>query len=117
MRGILKITILLSLLAMFSPWVYAWNLGAMTINALIFDRDGSIRFTLFKPGGGGEYQCKPTGSGRQWFYVQRCSSADQNCTAAVSRMASMLVAAKLSRKAVHVQNNNCQVTQVALKPM
>jgi len=92
----------------------AWNLGAMHVNALLFEKNGSIKFTLFRSGlNGEEFLCQGT---NPWFKISPCSASDAVCNAAVNRMGSMLLGAKLSGKAVHVQNANCEVSEVALQP-
>lgn len=94
--------------------VLAWNLDAKNINALIFEREGRILFTLFNAGPGSpEFLCG-TGTGAQWFTIAACT--DELCAAHVNRMASLLLAAKVSGKRVHVQRTVCAVTEVALKP-
>lgn len=98
----------------FAFTVHAWNLDAKHVNALRFEKNGSIKFTLFKSGlNGEEFLCQGT---NQWFKISPCSANDAACIAAVNRMGSMLLGAKLSGKAVHVQNTNCEVSEVALKP-
>ncbi len=112
MKYILTIVALLLL----SGSVYAWNLSAMNINALRFQKDGRIQFTLFDSGASGtEFECG-TGSRRQWFYVSECSGSNAQCLASANRIASMLLSAKLAGKKVHVQRSGCEVTEVALKP-
>lgn len=92
----------------------AWNLAAKNINALRFEKSGRILFTLFDDGpGSSEFLCG-SGSNAQWFYIEACTEA--MCAARVNRMASMLLAAKVSGKRVHVQRTNCVVTEVAMKP-
>lgn len=94
-----------------------WNLGAKVISALSFNKNGRIEFTLFEEGSSGEeFKCSPGSAREQWFYITACSAGDTACLASVNRMASMLLAAKLSGRAVHVQRNNCEVTDVNLKP-
>jgi hypothetical protein len=95
----------------------AWNLDAKQINALQFFKNGRIEFTLFEAGAvEPEFRCS-TGARGQWFFIAACSAGDQGCLASTNRMASLLLAAKLARAPVHVQRNNCEVTEVALKPM
>jgi hypothetical protein len=104
--------------AVLSPTpVLAWNLPAKHINALRFEKDGAIHFTLFDAGSAGvEFFCKDTGSDRQWLVITACPSVDAGCLSSANRMASMLLAAKVSGKMVHVQRAACEVTEVALKP-
>jgi hypothetical protein len=73
---------------------------------------------LFNQGSSGaEFLCGAAGtSNNQWFVVAPCVSGDAACLAAVNRMASMLLSAKLAGKPVHVQRNVCDVTEIALKP-
>lgn len=109
----LSIIALQVLLFVFTSTAQAWNLGAMNTNALRFEKNGSIRFTMFKSGNSGEeFMCGAS----QWFHIKACSSSDASCIAAVNRMGSMLLAAKMAGKPVHTQNSNCEVTEVALKP-
>jgi hypothetical protein len=109
-----------------------WNLEAKTVNALRFERNGTIQFTLFNEGSeGAEYICdesKPTvpvEGGGQWFVIKSCKvgkgkgnkSASTSCLASVDRMAEMLLEAKLKGIPVHVQHELCVVTETALKPL
>lgn len=113
---------------------YGWNLSAKYVNALRFEKDGTILFTLFDSGPSGpEYICDvslPFGDrGRQWFQISPCDigqgkgnkSASPTCLSSVDRMAEMLLKAKLEGVPVHVtreQNpDRCGVTEVALKPI
>ncbi len=113
MKTEFKIVLVLAVLLAAVP-ALGWNLAAKNINALIFDKSGKIAFTLFDDGpGSAEFQCG-TGAKPQWFYIEACTEA--LCVARVNRMASMLLAAKVSGKRVHVQRSNCVVTEVALKP-
>ncbi|MGA1876452.1 MAG: hypothetical protein ACMUIA_12675 [bacterium] len=92
----------------------AWNLKAMHINALRFEKDGEIHFTLFETGtGGNEFLCQGTSP---WFVIKGCSSNNNDCISSLNRMGSMLLGAKLSGKPVHIQRSGCEVTEVALKP-
>jgi hypothetical protein len=92
----------------------AWNLNARYVNALRFDKNGQIFFTLFESGqSGSEFKCQ---GNQQWFQISACSANDQACIESVNRMASMLLAAKLAGRPVHVQRTNCLVTEIALKP-
>lgn len=100
-----------------SGMALAWNLDAKYLNALRYQKDGTIYFTLFESGdSGSEFQCKSSGTNRQWFKISACDSETSQCLEAVNRMASTLLAAKLSGKRVHVQRNQCEVSEVALKP-
>ncbi len=91
-----------------------WNLGAKGINALEFKKNGQILFTLFEEGfSGEEFECL---TGGLFFHISPFTIGDAVCLSAVNRMASMLLAAKLSGKRVHVHRNACEVTHVALKP-
>lgn len=109
-----KIGILSVPLLLVAPSVWGWNLPAKNINALQFKKSGVIEFTMFDNGpGSAEFQCG-TGPRSQWFYIEACT--DALCVARVNRMASMLLAAKVAGKRVHVQRSNCVVTEVALKP-
>ena len=95
---------------------YAWNTAAMRVNALAFERNGKVNFTLFARGrGGSEFRCSE-GSGGQWLRIRACSAADRSCLVSVERMAELLLAAKLHGKSVHVGRDGCTVTSVALKP-
>lgn len=92
----------------------AWNLNAMYVNALRFDKNGQIFFTLFEKGqSGNEFKCQ---GNQQWFKISVCGANDQACIESVNRMASMLLAAKMAGRSVHVQQNNCLVTETALQP-
>jgi hypothetical protein len=112
----------------------AWNLGARYVNALRFEKDGTILFTLFDTGTSGpEYICDvtlpPADRGGQWFQISSCSigngkgnnSASSTCLASVDRMAEMLLKAKVEGIPVHVTRetspDRCGVTEVALKPL
>jgi len=113
MKRMAKIWVLALLAAVALP-VLAWNLDAKNVNALRFEKSGRILFTLFDTGpGSAEFLCASS-SGGQWFYIEACT--DELCAAHVNRMASLLLAAKVSGKRVHVQRNACVVTEVALKP-
>lgn len=113
---------------------FAWNLGARYVNALRFEKDGTILFTMFDVGNGGaEYICDeslPFGDrGRQWFQISSCSvgngknnnSASPSCLSSVDRMAELLLRAKVEEIPVHVTRetnpDRCGVTEVALKPL
>jgi len=112
----------------------AWNLGAKYVNALRFEKDGTILFTMFNTGTGGpEYVCDesiPAGDrGKHWFQISSCSigngkgnnSASSSCLSSVDRMAEMLLRAKIEGIPVHVTRETgparCGVTEVALKPV
>ena len=116
MRSAFCFIVLLLGVAGFAASADAWNLTAKHVNALRFLKDGRIYFTLFNSGStGAEFRCG-SGTSGQWFYVTACPSGNETCSAAMSRMASLLLSAKLAGKAVHVQRNQCVVTEVALKP-
>jgi len=112
----------------------AWNLGAKYVNALRFEKDGTILFTMFDTGTSGpEYVCDeslPGGDrGKVWFQISSCSigngkdnnSASSSCLSSVDRMAEMLLRAKVEGIPVHVTReinpDRCGVTEVALKPL
>jgi len=112
----------------------AWNLGAKYVNALRFEKDGTILFTMFETGTSGpEYVCDisiPAGDrGKHWFQISSCSigngkgnnSASSSCLSSVDRMAEMLLRAKIEGIPVHVTReknpDRCGVTEVALKPV
>lgn len=110
----IKSRILLLTALLLTITAHAWNLPAKNVNALRFEKNGRILFTLFDNGpGSAEFQCG-TGANSQWFYIVACTEA--MCVSRVNRMASMLLAAKVAGKRVHVQRSNCVVTEVALKP-
>ncbi len=101
----------------FSAPALSWNLAAKHINALQYTKSGVIEFTLFDEGTNTpEFQCNPEAPRGQWFYISACTDGDEQCLAAVNRMASTLLTAKISGKPVHVQRSGCEVTEVALKP-
>lgn len=115
-----------------STSVYAWNLGARYVNALRFEKDGTIQFTLFESGmSGPEFICDPSlptvpvEGGGQWFVISSCDvghgegnkSAGATCISSVERMADMLLRAKLGHAPVHVTRDLCAVTETALKPV
>ncbi len=124
------------ILSLLKEVAIAWNLEAMQINALKFKKDGTIQFTLFEPGSSNEFLCSAgpvdsPGSGSQWFMIPACQRQIRGekagrtfvfpedfdkCSASVERMASMLLAAKLAGRPVHVQRNGCRVSEVAMKP-
>ena len=94
-----------------------WIGPARHVNALSFFKDGRVEFTLFESGTtGNEFHCAPGTTRPQWFVITPCTDQDASCLASVDRMASMLLAAKLSGKAVHIGWTDCEVTEVALKP-
>jgi hypothetical protein len=102
-----------------------WNPGAKYIEALSFNDDGSIRFTLLDPDPSiYEFKCDVNGVS-PWFMIDSCDvgngngnkSASPTCTASVERMADMLLTAKINRIPVHVQHDEFAVSQVALKPL
>jgi len=113
---------------------FAWNLGAKYVNALRFEKDGTILFTMFDTGTSGpEYECDaslpPGDRGNLWFQISSCSigkgkgnsSASPSCLSSVDRMAEMLLRAKIEGIPVHVTReknpDRCGVTEVALKPV
>ncbi|MGB5708148.1 MAG: hypothetical protein WBM41_15110 [Arenicellales bacterium] len=117
-----------------STAAFSWNLGAKNINALRFEKDGTILFTLFESGNTGpEYICDITldfgDRGKQWFQISPCDigkgkgnkSASPSCLSSVDRMAEMLLKAKLEGVPVHVTRetnpDRCGVTETALKPL
>lgn len=95
----------------------AWNTEALYLGALRFEKSGSIRFTLKEtlelPD---EFQCG-TGPQSQWLYIRRCPLRNPACISAMDRMGEVLHQAKLMGWKVHVERNNCAVTEVALKPI
>lgn len=106
-----------------SAW--GWNLGAMYVEALTFNDDGTIRFTLLDPDPAVyEFKCDVNGV-NPWFEIDSCDvgngnsnkSASPTCTTSVERMADMLLTAKVNRIPVHVERDDCAVSQVALKPL
>ena len=106
--------IVLIALSVPAPSTLAWNLKAMHVNALIFARNGAISFSLFdQERSGAEFTCSPD---NVWFTIRACPGSDAACIAGVNRMASMLLAAKLSGKMVHVERDGCEVIEIALKP-
>lgn len=124
---VLSIFILVS-----STSAFAWNLNARYVNALRFEKDGTIQFTLFESGTGGpEFICDdsiptfPVEGGGQWFVISSCDtgqgkgnkSASSTCISSVDRMAEMLLKAKLEGVRVHVTRDLCEVTETALKPI
>ena len=117
-----------------STSAFAWNLGARNVNALRFEKDGTILFTLFDSGTSGpEYICDitlPSGDrGKVWFQISSCDigqgkgnkSASSTCISSVDRMAEMLLKAKLGGVPIHVTRetnpDRCGVTETALKPV
>lgn len=116
-----------------STAAFAWNLSAKYVNALRFEKDGTILFTLFDAGTSGpEYICDETlplgDRGGQWFQISPCdigrgkgnNSASSTCLSSVDRMAEMLLKAKLMGAPIHVTRETnpfrCGVTETALKP-
>jgi hypothetical protein len=111
---------------------FGWNLEAKYVNALRFERNGAIQFTLFDDvTEGTEIQCDPdvptvpVEGGGQWFVIKSCNigkgkgnkSASPSCLSSVERMADMLLQAKLEGIPVHVERDVCVVTETALKPI
>ena len=114
MRRTLSLWIISVISLVLSSTAFAWNQGAKHVNALSFRSDGAVQFTLFNKGkGGAEIKC----SGKNVFFsVPKCDASNHACIAAVNRMASLLLSAKVAGKAVHVQRDKCTVTEVVLKP-
>ena len=123
-------TLAVCILLLASTTASAWNLDAKYVNALRFEKDGTIEFTLFESGiGDSEFLCDltppPGSSGPQWFRISSCAigrgkgnkSAGSTCLSSVDRMAEMLLRAKLEGVPVHVQRELCEVTEIALKPL
>ena len=97
------------------PW--GWNTPPKSINALAFAKSGRISFTLFDQGTSGpEFECATAGTDKQWLFVSPCAANDAACLASVGHMASLLLSAKVTARAVHVYRTGCEVTAVALKP-
>ncbi len=91
----------------------AWNLGAKEVDVVRVEKSGKVSFTLRELGDGNQvFSCEADTS---WFYISPCSSDDPVCVAAVDRMASTLVAARLAGEPVSVERANCAVTEVALR--
>jgi len=57
MKKHLITTVLTIVMLAISSAAFSWNLGAMNINALRFEKDGTILFTLFESGTTDEYIC------------------------------------------------------------
>lgn len=135
----LRTALLFVLFMLITLSAWAWNTPPKHVNALKFLLDGSIWFTVFDSGtSGDEFLCAPDATrDRQWLKIEACASTPQigpgsvatsvaetafgtrsvqQCYEAVDRMASMLLSAKLAQKAVHVQRDECIVTEVAMKP-
>lgn len=103
------------ILLLFVGAAHAEILDAKHINRLQFGRNGRIDFSLFITGSTGEkFKCVTGGS--TFFSIAACPATDSGCHANVSRMASLLLSAKLAGKAVIVDRNACEVTSVALQP-
>jgi hypothetical protein len=134
MRNIVFATITFIVVLAISTSAFAWNLSARYVNALRFEKDGTILFTLFESGTSGpEYICDVTlpfgDRGKQWFQISPCdvgqgkgnNSASSTCLSSVDRMAEMLLKAKLEGVPVHVTRetgpDRCGVTETALKPL
>jgi hypothetical protein len=130
-KHVLWIVMPIALLAS-STSAFAWNLEAKYVNALRFQKDGTIQFTLFDSGTSGpEFICDPSiptvpvEGGGQWFVIHSCdvgqgqgnNSASSACLSSVDRMAEMLLKAKLQGAPVHVTRDLCTVTETALKPL
>jgi hypothetical protein len=130
MKNAMFATAVYAVLLAMSTSAFAWNLDERYVNALRFQNDGTIQFTLFDSGvAGPEFICDPdiptvpVEGGGQWFVINSCdhrqgnSSAVSNCLASVDRMAEMLLKAKLEGVPVHVTRDRCAVTETALKPL
>ena len=134
MKNRIFTTVISIVLLASSTSAFAWNLGARYVNALRFEKDGTILFTLFDSGiSGPEYLCDitlPSGDrGKQWFQISSCDigqgkgnkSASSTCISSVDRMAEMLLKAKLEGVPIHVTRetnpDRCGVTETALKPV
>ncbi len=111
----LILTALATSLLLASVVVNAWNFGNRKIQALRFLDSGEIRFTLFKAENsreGEEFDCNRDSP---WFIIAACSDADVRCEASHNRMASMLLTAKATDKAILIKRNQCAVTEIAIK--
>ena len=134
MRNTVIATIISIVVLTAATAAFAWNLSAKHVNALRFEKDGTILFTMFATGTGGpEYVCDesiPAGDrGKHWFQISSCSigngkgnnSASSSCLSSVDRMAEMLLRAKIEGIPVHVTRvtgpDRCGVTETALKPL
>lgn len=113
-----KAIMVATLLSFTSFGVYAWNLPAMEIIAISIKKSGEVLFVLRdSKNPTKDFQCKkPSQNRSQWLIIRPCPADNLQCLASVNRMTSTLVAAKMTNKKVHVQNNNCDVTEVSLKP-
>jgi hypothetical protein len=113
MKRVFTILAVASIMA-YASSAQAWNLSAKHVNALVFKKSGQVSFTLFENGSSGdEFKCQ---GNQQWFSIGACGTNEQGCIESVNRMASMLLAAKMAGRPVHVQRNNCLVTETAVKP-
>jgi hypothetical protein len=130
MKNTMFVTAVSAVLLAMSISAFAWNLDERYVNALRFQKDGTIQFTLFDSGtDGDEFICNPdiptvpVEGGGQWFVIASCGHDDgnnaavSNCLSSVDRMAEMLLKAKLEGVPVHVTRNLCAVTETALKPL
>lgn len=109
----IKVLAILSIICTFASPANAWNTGAHIVNWVQYEKSGRIVFVLYASGESGEaFQCRADGNTK--LIIESCNSADNQCMAAVNRMASTLLAARLAGKTVHVENQNCTVTEVAL---
>lgn len=100
-------------IAFFSELSHAWNTGGYLVNWIQYEKNGVIEFTLYDSGdSGSSFQCNAAGNVR--LRIEPCGSAGAECVAAVNRMATTLLTSKVSGKPVHIQNNVCAVTQVAI---
>lgn len=92
---------------------YAWNSAAHLVNWVEYENSGLIRFSLYENGSSSElFACHS--DGRTKLIIESCDSTNNQCIAAVNRMASTLLAARLAGETVHVHNEGCIVTKVAL---
>ena len=79
MRNSFTATIIPIALLASTTSAFAFNLGARYVNALRFQKDGTIQFTLFDSGtSGDEFICDPSiptvpvEGGGQWFVISSC---------------------------------------------
>ena len=102
-----------------------WNPERYARNARFVADLGAPVLDLLDPRPGiYEFKCDVNGIS-PWFQIDSCDigngkgnkSASPTCTASVERMADMLLTAKVNRIPVHVQRDDCAVSEVALKPI
>lgn len=106
------ITLIFSFL-MLPTFALAWNLDAMHVSAVDYGSDGTVRFTLRPdPAVNADFMCTASS---QWFIINRCAPNDMLCHAGVNRMSSLLLAAKLGNRPVHVFRSNCSVSSVVMR--